>query len=50
MVSVYDGRECIGSVFARGKTGFESLDRDERSLGIYPAHREAAGAIMRRSS
>jgi hypothetical protein len=39
LVSLYDGRECIGFVLARGR------DRDERSLGIYPTQREAAAAL-----
>jgi hypothetical protein len=30
---VYDGRECLGFILARGKLGFEAVDRDERSLG-----------------
>jgi hypothetical protein len=47
MVSVYDGRECVGFVLARGKLGFEALDRDEHALGIFPTQREAADAIMR---
>ena len=51
MVSVYDGRDCIGFVLARGKVGFEAYAAAaERSLGIYPNQREAAAAIMRRSS
>jgi len=46
MVSVYDGREWVGFVLARGKLGFEALDRGEYALGIFPAQREAADAIM----
>ena len=45
MVSVYDGRELAGFLLARGKLGFETFDRDERSLGIYPTQREAARAL-----
>jgi hypothetical protein len=37
---VYDGRTCLGFILARGKLGFEALDRDERSVGIYPTQRE----------
>jgi hypothetical protein len=44
---VCDGRECIGFIFARGKLGFEAIDRDERSLGFFQTQREAATAIMR---
>ena len=45
MVSVYDGRICRGFVIARGKLGFEALDSDERSTGVYPTRREAVNAI-----
>jgi hypothetical protein len=33
---VYDGQQCLGHVLARGKTGFEAFDRDDRSLGLFP--------------
>jgi hypothetical protein len=45
VVTVYDGQQCLGFVFARGKLGFEASDRDERSLGIFPSQREAAAAL-----
>jgi hypothetical protein len=44
---VYDGRECLGFIPARGKLGFEAIDRDERSLGLFQTQRKAATAIMR---
>jgi hypothetical protein len=44
---VYDGRECLGFILARGKLGFEAVDRDERSLGFFQTRREAATAVMR---
>jgi hypothetical protein len=47
MVSVYDGRACLGFILARGKLGFEALDREEHSLGLFSTQREAAAAIMR---
>ena len=46
---VYDGRECLGFVLARGKLGFEALDREAHSLGIFSTQRQAATAIMRRN-
>ena len=46
MFSVFDGRECLGFVYARGKGGFESFDASERSLGLFPSAKEAASAIM----
>jgi hypothetical protein len=45
VVSVYDGRECVGFVLARGKTGFEAFNRNERSIGIFKTQREAAAAL-----
>jgi hypothetical protein len=46
MVSVYDGRQCVGFILPRGKRGFEAFDCDERSLGVFKDQREAADAIM----
>ena len=46
MSYIYDGRACLGFVLARGKLGFEALDREEHSLGIFPTQRAAAAAIM----
>jgi hypothetical protein len=46
MAYVYDGRECVGFVFNRGKLGFEAIDRNERSLGLFQTQREAATAVM----
>jgi hypothetical protein len=43
---VYDGRDCLGFILVRGKTGFEAFDRDERSLGLFPTPRAAAIALM----
>jgi hypothetical protein len=45
MVSIYDGRECIGFVIARGRIGFEAFNADLDSLGTFPTQREAANAI-----
>jgi hypothetical protein len=47
MVSVYDGRACLGFVLSRGRAGFEAFDNEQRSLGIYSTQREAAAAITR---
>jgi hypothetical protein len=44
---VYHGRECLGFVLARGKLGFEALDREEHSLGLFSTQREAAAALTR---
>jgi hypothetical protein len=45
MISVYDGRSCVGFILSRGRAGYEVFNRDERSLGIYPTQREAAAAL-----
>ena len=42
---VYDGRHCRGFILARGRSGFEAFDCDERSLGVYPTQGEAVNAI-----
>jgi hypothetical protein len=44
---VHDSRDCLGFILARGKLGFEAIDRDERSLGFFQTQREAATAVMR---
>jgi hypothetical protein len=44
LVTVYDGRHCIGLVISR-RMGFEAFDHDERPLGIFATVREAAAAI-----
>ena len=45
LLSVYSGRDCIGFVLNRGKVGYEALDANEKSLGIFPTERAAADAI-----
>ena len=45
MVSVYDGRRCLGFVFARGCRGFEAFTADEKSLGLFPNQCDAANAV-----
>jgi hypothetical protein len=42
---VYDGRQCLGHVLARGRLGYELFDRDEKSLGIFKTQAEAARAL-----
>jgi hypothetical protein len=46
---VYDGREYLGFVLARGKLGFEAPDREGHSRGLFSTQREAAAAILRGS-
>jgi hypothetical protein len=42
MLSVYDGRECIGFILSRGKLGFEAFDSNQQTLGTFPNEKEAA--------
>ena len=42
--TVYDGRTCVGHILAR-RAGFESIDSDQNSLGVFPTVQEAAAAI-----
>ena len=44
-----DGR-YLGVVFARGKTGFEVFDANDRSLGLFETAMQAAGALFREST
>jgi hypothetical protein len=46
MAYVYDGREALGHVIARGKLGFEAFGADDASLGVFPSQREAANAVI----
>jgi hypothetical protein len=43
---VYDGRQCLGHVLARGKTSFEAFDRDDKSVGIFETQCQAANALL----
>jgi len=42
------GRTCVGFILARGKLGFEAIDRDENSLGMFASQRAAASAIFQK--
>jgi hypothetical protein len=45
MISIYSGRECLGHVIARGKSGFQAFDVDDRSLGMFRTRAEAVVAV-----
>jgi hypothetical protein len=45
MLSIYDGRRCIGFLVSRGPKGCEAFDPDGRSLGRFPTQQEAADAV-----
>jgi hypothetical protein len=50
MVSVFDGRELAGFILSRGKLGYEALNRDEKSLGLFASQKEAPTAVMETKS
>jgi hypothetical protein len=50
LVSVYDGRTCVGLILARGKSGFEAFDRDDKSLGLFKTQEAATNAISEGSA
>jgi hypothetical protein len=45
LLSVYDGRHCLGFVLPRGKLGFEAFDCDEQSKGLFTTQQEAAAVL-----
>jgi hypothetical protein len=47
MRSIHDAKQrCIGFVMARGRTGFEAFDADERGLGRFPTSQDAVDAVL----
>jgi len=42
MLSVYDGRECIGFILRRGDGGAEAFTADDRSVGLFEDDQDAA--------
>jgi hypothetical protein len=47
MANVFDGdSRYLGAVFARGCAGFEAFDASEKSLGLFPRAKQAAGALL----
>jgi hypothetical protein len=46
MIYVYDGRECVGFVLARGRKAHEALDREQRSLGLFKTAAAAANFVF----
>jgi hypothetical protein len=45
MLSVYDGQRCIGHLLARGRSGWESFDTEQKSLGLFSTQAAAACAV-----
>jgi hypothetical protein len=50
MLSVTDGATCVGFVLSRGRDGFESFNRDGKSVGKFRTQQEAMRAIPRTSA
>jgi len=48
LVSVFDGRKFLGTVLPRGPKGYEALDANEESLGLFPTQADAANAICKK--
>jgi hypothetical protein len=48
MLSVYDGRECIGHLMLRGRSGVEAFDSNGHSLGLFPDQQSAAVTVFKR--
>jgi hypothetical protein len=46
--SVYDGRQLVGWVLARGRRGFEAFTAGERSLGMFKTQDAAISACMKK--
>jgi hypothetical protein len=46
MAYVTDGRDCIGQILSRGRAGFEALDREQCSLGLFETEAAAARAVI----
>jgi hypothetical protein len=45
VVSVFDGRDCLGFILSKGKSGFLAITVDDRDLGLFDSQREAADAL-----
>jgi hypothetical protein len=45
LLSVYDGRQILGFVLARGPRGFETFSAAEQSLGLYKTQAQAINKL-----
>jgi hypothetical protein len=41
---------CLGFILNRGRSGFETFNIDDRSLGIFPDERRAVAALFPRKT
>jgi hypothetical protein len=44
---VYDASNCLGFVLSRGRSGYESFDREQSSLGLFETAAKAANAVFK---
>jgi hypothetical protein len=47
LLTITDGRACVGWIIARGKRGYESFSADERSLGVFSTQAAAVDECMK---
>ena len=47
MLSVYDGRQCVGFVLERGRRGYEAYDAGENSLDMFASRDAAVGECIK---
>jgi hypothetical protein len=45
---ISNGRQCVGFVVERGRSGFEAFTAGERSLGMFKTQDAAIGACMKK--
>jgi hypothetical protein len=43
---VYDGQTALGHLIHRGRHGWESFNRDDKSLGTFATMKAAADAVF----
>jgi hypothetical protein len=44
-MTLHNGRDCIGFLLSRGRSGVEAFDANERSIGIFADAKTAAEAV-----
>jgi hypothetical protein len=47
MISIHDGRSCVGFVLRRGRSGFEAFSAAEKSLGMFASKDAAIGECFK---
>src|SRR5262249_48076261 len=50
LLTVTDGRNCIGFLLSRGRDGIEAFTSDETSIGLFPTAKLAADALSARAA